>query len=93
MVDVDASSTRKLKLARLPDRISARIVVTVPADLKQLLLAYAELYRGPPPHGVPNKSPKHRPMPMSHSQLSSWEKWRAACNEDGHWTVAFATPP
>ena len=45
MVDDDASATRKLKLARLPDRVLAKIRVTVPADLKQQLLAYAELYR------------------------------------------------
>jgi hypothetical protein len=45
MVDVNATSPRKLKLSRLPDRMSAKIHVKVPPDLKQQLLAYAELYR------------------------------------------------
>lgn len=44
MVDGNASPPRKLKLARLPDRMPAKILVTVPPDLKQELLAYAELY-------------------------------------------------
>ena len=35
----------ELKLAKLPDRTSVKITVTVPADLNQALSQYAEMYR------------------------------------------------
>jgi len=35
----------ELKLNRLPDRMPAKITVTVPPDLNKALLLYAELYR------------------------------------------------
>jgi len=39
------STTTKLKLPRLPDRVPAKILVTVPPDLKRQLAPYVELYR------------------------------------------------
>ncbi len=38
-------TTTNLKLPRLPDRMPAKILVTVPPDLKRQLAAYVELYR------------------------------------------------
>lgn len=38
-------TTAKLKLSRLPDRVPAKILVTLPPELKRQLAAYAELYR------------------------------------------------
>jgi hypothetical protein len=44
-VDTTTDATTRLKLARLPDRVPGKILVTVPPELKRLLAAYAELYR------------------------------------------------
>lgn len=45
MSEPTRSDVPTLKLQRLPDRAPAKLLVTVPAELKRLLVAYAELYR------------------------------------------------
>jgi hypothetical protein len=41
----NATQTPTLKLKRLPDRVPAKVLVTIPPELKRQLAAYAELYR------------------------------------------------